>query len=173
MTWLVGNPRFSLVVENRFWLVNGAGPIRPWSDFVGCDRVSRGWEQWGVSRTRLSWPMCWVLGAWFNMAKNVVLLCKVPVDKRFHRNFAQKYHILCHIEPGTQNPTHGPREPRSGNTPLFPTTWHTITPDKIRSWPNRPCPINQSESILNNQWKSRISDQSGHRIPHQLNLIGY
>ena len=26
--------------------------------------------------------MCWVLGAWFNMAKNVVLLCKVPVDKR-------------------------------------------------------------------------------------------
>ena len=82
MTWLVGNPRFSLVVENRFWLVNGAGPIRPWSDFVGCDRVSRGWEQWGVSRTRLSWPMCWVLGAWFNMAKNVVLLCKVPVDKR-------------------------------------------------------------------------------------------
>ena len=59
------------------------------------------------------------------------------------------------------------------NTPLFPTTWHTITPDKIRSWPNRPCPINQSESILNNQWKSRISDQSGHRIPHQLNLIGY
>ena len=82
MTWLVGNPRFSLVVENRFWLVNGAGPIRPWSDFVGCDRVSRGWEQWGVSRTRLSWPMCWVWGAWFNMAKNVVLLCKVPVDKR-------------------------------------------------------------------------------------------
>ena len=82
MTWLVGNPRFSLVAENRFWLVNGAGPIRPWSDFVGCDRVSRGWEQWGVSRTRLSWPMCWVLGAWFNMAKNVVLLCKVPVDKR-------------------------------------------------------------------------------------------
>ena len=79
---LVGNPRFSLVAENRFWLVNGAGPIRPWSDFVGCDRVSRGWEQWGVSRTRLSWPMCWVLGAWFNMAKNVVLLCKVPVDKR-------------------------------------------------------------------------------------------
>ena len=48
-----------------------------------------------------------------------------------------------------------------------------ITPDKIRSWPNRPCPINQSKSILNNQWKSRISDQSGHRIPHQLNLIGY
>ena len=44
--------------------------------------MSRGWEQWGVSRTRLSWPMCWVLGAWFNMAKNVVLLCKVPVDKR-------------------------------------------------------------------------------------------
>ena len=82
VTWLVGNPRFSLVVENRFWLVNGAGPIRPWSDFVGCDRVSRGWEQWGVSRTRLSWPMCWVWGAWFNMAKNVVLLCKVPVDKR-------------------------------------------------------------------------------------------
>ena len=56
---------------------------------------------------------------------------------------------------------------------LFPTTWHMITPDKIRSWPNRPCPINQSESILINQWKSRISDQSGHRIPHQLNLIGY
>ena len=82
MTWLVGNPRFSLVIENRFWLVNGAGPIRPWSDFVGCDHVSRGWEQWGVSRTSLSWPMCWVLGAWFNMAKNVVLLCKVPVDKR-------------------------------------------------------------------------------------------
>ena len=82
MTWLVGNPRFSLVVENRFWLVNGAGPIRPWSDFVGRDHVSRGWEQWGVSRTRLSWPMCWVLGAWFNMAKNSVLLCKVPVDKR-------------------------------------------------------------------------------------------
>ena len=82
MTWLVGNPRFSLVVENRFWLVNGAGPIRPWSDFVGCDHVSHGWEQWGVSRTRLSWSMCWVLGAWFNMAKNVVLLCKVPVDKR-------------------------------------------------------------------------------------------
>ena len=62
VTWLVGNPRFSLVVDNRFWLVNGAGPIRPWSDFVGCDHVSRGWEQWGVSRTRLSWPMCWVLG---------------------------------------------------------------------------------------------------------------
>ena len=84
-----------------------------------------------------------------------------------------EYHILCHIEPVPQNPTHGPREPRSGNTPLFPTTWHMITPDKIRSWPNRPCPINQSESILNNQWKSRISDQSGHRILHQLNLIGY
>ena len=26
--------------------------------------------------------MAHVLGAWFNMAKNVVLLCKVPVDKR-------------------------------------------------------------------------------------------
>ena len=26
--------------------------------------------------------MCWVLGAWFNMAKNAVLLCKVPVDKK-------------------------------------------------------------------------------------------
>ena len=86
MTWLVGNPRFSLVVENPFWLVNGAGPIRPWSDFVRCDHVSHGWEQWGVSRTRLSWPMCWVLGAWFNMAKNAVLLCKVPVDKKcFYR----------------------------------------------------------------------------------------
>ena len=82
MTWLVGNPRYSLVVENRFWLVYGAGPIWPWSDFVGCDHVSRGREQWGVSRMRLSWPMCWVLGAWFNMAKNAVLLWKVPVDKR-------------------------------------------------------------------------------------------
>ena len=79
---IVGNPRFSLVVENRFWLVNGAGPIRPWSNFVRCDHVSHGWEQWGVSRTRLLWPMCWVLGAWFNMAKNAVLLCKVPVNKK-------------------------------------------------------------------------------------------
>ena len=137
---------------------------------------------------------------------NVVLLCKVPVDKRCvlswtvcdylcwpycavfalifnpcYRSYdvirvvfdLRSQYILCHIEPGPQNPTHGPREPRSGNTPLFPTTWHMITPDKIRSWPNRPCPINQSESILINQWKSRISDQSGHRIPHQLNLIGY
>ena len=91
MTWLVGNPRFSLVVENRFWLVNGAGPIRPWSDFVGCDRVSRGWEQWGVSRTRLSWPMCWVLGAWFNMAKNVVLCAKFLWIKGVF------YHGLCVI----------------------------------------------------------------------------
>ena len=24
----------------------------------------------------------WVFGAWFNMAKDAVLLCKVPVDKR-------------------------------------------------------------------------------------------
>ena len=76
VTWLVGNPRFSLVVENRFWLVNGAGPIRPWSDFVGCDHVSHGWEQWGVSRTRLSWPMCWVFEAWLNLAKNVQLCAK-------------------------------------------------------------------------------------------------
>ena len=65
MTWLVGNPRFSLVDENRFWLVNGTGPIRPWSDFVGCDHVSHGWEQWGVSirvigrMTSLEWFSIW------------------------------------------------------------------------------------------------------------------
>ena len=128
MTWLVGNPRFSLVAENRFWLVNGAGPIRPWSDFVGCDRVSRGWEQWGVSRTRLSWPMCWVLGAWFNMAKNVVLLCKVPVDKRCVLSWTVCDYLIFIIRASFETVkalvTHGRTQKTHGENIIIETSFH-------------------------------------------------